>query len=79
MRFEGEALHGLPGRPSVHQLGFADLMVAMELLGEKPHDVVLLGVQPESTAWGADMTGEIAGAVPRVTELVLNQLQTWEG
>ncbi len=51
LRFEGKALRGLPGKASVHQLGFADLMVALELLGESPGEVVVLGVQPESTEW----------------------------
>ncbi len=33
VKVEGEALRNLPGKASVHQLGFADLMVALELLG----------------------------------------------
>jgi hypothetical protein len=37
---------------SVHQLGFADdLLVALELLGESPEEIVLFGVQPLSTEW----------------------------
>ena len=49
LRFEGKALHGLPGKASVHQLGFADLMVALQLLGDSPGEIVVLGVQPELT------------------------------
>src|SRR5579862_3629010 len=32
-RLEGAALKNMPGKPSVHQLGFADLLAALELLG----------------------------------------------
>ena len=51
---DGAALKNLPGKPSVHQLGFADMMVALELLGELPEEIVLLGVQPLSTEWSAE-------------------------
>jgi len=77
LRFEGKALHGLPGKPSVHQLGFADLMVALELLGESPGEVVLLGVQPESTGWGAELTAPVAKALPGLVECVIAQLKAW--
>ena len=42
LRLEGPAVENLPGKPSVHQLGFADLMVAMKLLGEVPEEIVVL-------------------------------------
>jgi len=35
VRFEGKALDGLPGKATVHQLGFADLMITMKLLGTR--------------------------------------------
>ena len=78
MRFEGKALHGLPGKASVHQLGFADLMVALELLGEAPGEVVVLGVQPMSTDWGAELTPIVTGALTPLVECVLAQLKCWE-
>lgn len=46
VRIEGAALNGLPGKPSVHQLGFADLMTALQLIGGAPEEIVVLGVQP---------------------------------
>ncbi|HWC01119.1 MAG TPA: HyaD/HybD family hydrogenase maturation endopeptidase, partial [Bryobacteraceae bacterium] len=70
MRFEQEALGGLPGRPTVHQLGFADLMIAMKLLGEAPEEVVLLGVQPLSTDWGTELTPPVKNALPSVADAV---------
>lgn len=78
VRFEGPALRGLPGKASVHQLGFADLMVALELLGEPPGDVVVLGVQPASVEWGAELSGRVAGAMPALVDCAVRQLEAWE-
>ncbi len=77
VRFEGAALRGLPGKASIHQLGFADLMVALELLGESPGEVVVLGVQPESTEWGADLTPAVAAAIPKLVDCVVAELEAW--
>jgi len=77
IRFEGKALRGLPGKASVHQLGFADLMVALQLLGEAPPELVVLGVQPESTAWGAELTAPVEKALTPLLEQVIGQLKTW--
>ena len=77
LRFEGQALNGLPGKASVHQLGFADLMIAMQLLGESPEEVVVLGVQPMSTEWGAELTAPVEGALRPLLEAVVAQLKCW--
>jgi hydrogenase maturation protease len=79
MRFEGRALSGLPGKATVHQLGFADLMIAMQLLGDAPEDVVVVGIQPLSTEWGAELTPRVAATLPGLLELVIEQLHSWEG
>jgi len=78
LRFEGNALQGLPGKASVHQLGFADLMVALQLLGESPAEVVVFGVQPESTDWSAELTQSVANALPLLVDSVIAQLKCWD-
>jgi hydrogenase maturation protease len=77
LRFEGKALRGLPGKASIHQLGFADLMIALQLLGESPPELVVFGVQPESTAWGAELTAPVEKALAPLLEQVIVQLETW--
>lgn len=77
VRFEGKALDGLPGKASVHQLGFADLMVAMKLLGESPEELVVLGAQPQSTEWGVELTPPLQNALLSLLDLVVAQLQGW--
>jgi hydrogenase maturation protease len=78
LRFEGKALHGLPGKASVHQLGFADLMVALQLLGDSPGEIVVLGVQPESTDWSAELTPPVERALAPLVDCVIAQLQSWK-
>jgi hydrogenase maturation protease len=78
VRFEGKALDGLPGKASVHQLGFADLMVALKLLGESPQEVVVMGVQPLSTEWSTELTVPVREALPALLDAVIGQLEIWE-
>ncbi len=78
LRFEGGALSGLPGKASVHQLGFADLMVALHLLGESPGEIVVLGVQPGSTEWGVELTPSVQRAMPSLIDCAIAQLATWD-
>lgn len=77
VRLEGAALEKLPGKPSVHQLAFADLTIAMRLLGEVPEEIVVLGVQPQSTDWSAELTEPVLAALDGLVELVIRQLQEW--
>ena len=77
VRFEGEALEGLPISKSVHLLGFADLMGALQLMGAAPAEVVLLGVQPESTDWGTELTLAVADAQPELMAAALAQIAIW--
>jgi hydrogenase maturation protease len=76
-RFEGAALKGLPGKASIHQLGFADLMIALQLTGEEPGEVVILGIQPESTEWGETLTPQVRKALTTVVDCAIAQLQMW--
>jgi hydrogenase maturation protease len=77
IRLEGAALEKLPGKPSVHQLGFEDLMVALKLLGESPEEVVVIGVQPESTDWSAELTAPVRESLDELLAVVIAQLEAW--
>ena len=77
MRFDGSSLAGMPGKPSVHQLGFTDLMVALQLIGGAPEEMVVLGVQPLSTEWSAELTPPVQAALEPLTTAVIQQLEAW--
>jgi hydrogenase maturation protease len=77
IRMEGDALRGMPGKPTAHQLGFSDMLVAMKLLGDAPDDVVLLGVQLASTEWSAQLSPQVEAALTPLIESILSQLDAW--
>jgi hydrogenase maturation protease len=77
-RFEGEQLYRLPASKSVHLLGFADLLAALQLLGTPPDELVLFGVQPASTDWGTVLTPPVRKAMPTLLDLTMRQLAQWE-
>jgi hydrogenase maturation protease len=76
-RFEMSQLRPLPGSPSVHQLGFADLMEALRWMGKVSKQMVLIGVQPSQTGWGVALSREVEAALPRLLQAALEQLEEW--
>ncbi len=77
IRLEGDAIEKLPGKPSVHQLGFADLMIALKLLGDSPEEVIVIGVQPQSTEWSVELTTPVRESLDELIALVIAQLDSW--
>jgi hydrogenase maturation protease len=76
-RFVNAELLGLPVAKSVHLLGFSDLLGTLRLLEDAPDEVVMLGIQPESTGWGLNLSPSVAGAVIDLVECALAQITTW--
>jgi hydrogenase maturation protease len=74
VRMSGDELHKLPGGGSVHQLGVADLMVALQILAKQPPEVVLYGVQPASTEWGVSLSPAVEAALNPLLDMVLEEL-----
>jgi hydrogenase maturation protease len=77
VRMAGEELLRLPGGASVHQLGVADLLTTLPLIFEAPPEIVLLGIQPESTDWGAELSPAIAAALAALVDAAVEQLRAW--
>jgi len=77
VRFEGDELASLPVSKSVHLLGFSDLIGVLHLMGAAPVEVVLLGVQPESTDWGTVLTPALEAARKELVQAALRQIQSW--
>jgi hydrogenase maturation protease len=77
VRFDMSELTPLPGSPSVHQIGFADLLSALQWMGKFPEHMVLLGVQPEETGWGTQLSERIEAALPLLTQAAVEELKRW--
>lgn len=76
-RFANDGLATLPIGKSVHLLGLTDLLNALYLLGRAPREVVLLGVQPQSTDWGVTLSPQIAAALDNLVESALAEICRW--
>jgi hydrogenase maturation protease len=76
-RYEGDSLYQLPVGRSVHLMGLSDLLVAIQLLGNPPREVILLGVEPASTAWGLEVSTEVMAALPLLMGVAKKQLLAW--
>lgn len=77
VRFERDELARLPIAKSVHLLGFSDLMDVLRLMDASPTEIVLLGVQPESTGWGTMLTPVVDGARNELVEAAQKQIECW--
>lgn len=74
VRLSGDQVHTLTGSGNVHQLGVADLLVALRLLARRPPQVVLLGIQPEDIDWGCTLSPLVQEAIPSLIEAALTEM-----
>ena len=60
---------------SLHQISLIDVLQLAELTGRKPKTVIL-GVQPKDvTSWSLELSEELRAVMPRVRELVFEELR----
>jgi hydrogenase maturation protease len=74
VRLSSQELQTLPGKGSVHQLGVADLLVALRVLARRQPTVVLLGVQPATTDWGTELSPAVGAAMESLIEATVAEL-----
>jgi hydrogenase maturation protease len=74
IRMSSQELQTLPGKGSVHQLGVADLLVALRVLANRTPEVVLLGVQPATTEWGTELSPAVAAVLPALADAAVAEL-----
>ena len=61
-------------KTSVHQIGILEVIHFSEFLGTPPKTTII-GVEPKSLAMSMELSPEISAKVPRVIELVLEEVQ----
>lgn len=74
VRMSSQELQALPGKGSVHQLGVADLLVALRVLADRTPEVVLLGVQPASTEWGTELSPAVSAVLPALADAAVAEV-----
>jgi hydrogenase maturation protease len=75
-RFDIDEVKSAPAgfKTSVHQIGILEVIDLSELIGRKPHTTVI-GVEPKSLDMGMELSPEIHSKVPRIIELVLEEIK----
>ena len=72
-----EILRHFATKLSLHNLGLSDVLSQMKLLGIEPREIMLLGIQPKVIAVGTELSEVLQEKLPRLVELVLQQLKEW--
>ena len=54
---------------SPHQIGLADVLASLELIGHLPKDVVVIGVQPVTLELGTDLSPVVADRIPELVDM----------
>jgi hydrogenase maturation protease len=63
---------------SLHQVGFQDILAAIELMGGGPERITLVGVQAENMAeWGGGLTDTVAAMVETAVGTAVEELRAW--
>jgi hydrogenase maturation protease len=74
VRMSSQEVQTLPGSGSVHQMGVADLLVALRILASRTPEIVLLGVQPASTEWGTELSLAVAAVLPALADAAVAEV-----
>ena len=65
-----------PGiRISPHEPTINDALIVLDFAGGAPRDVVLIGVVPQTLDGGMTLSPAVAGAVPRVAQVVMGEVE----
>ena len=63
-----------PSRMSPHEPGLREALMATEMVGTSPQEILLIGVVPTTTEQGTSLTEAVQTAVPKVIDKVLDEL-----
>jgi hydrogenase maturation protease len=60
---------------SPHQIGLSDVLATLELTGEQPGGVTVIGVEPVSLETGMVLSPQVKALLPEVVNLVVEELR----
>jgi hydrogenase maturation protease len=75
-RFLPEDLTGDIGAlTSAHELGVTQNLSLMSLLGNRPSETVIIGIEPEEIAPGLELSAALQQKMPQIVKVVLKEIQ----
>ncbi len=63
---------------SAHQMNFAEVLYWSHVIGAAPDKIAVIGVQPESLAWGMGLSSSVQESIPLAIEKVKTCLCNWK-
>lgn len=74
-RFKPEDLAAGKGTlTSAHEMGVAENLNLMSLTGNKPKDVVIIGMEPAEIDWGMELSVTLKKRLPDLVKVVLGEI-----
>jgi hydrogenase maturation protease len=62
---------------SPHELGFNDLLAALELLGRRPQRLTVIGIEPQRVDLGLGLSEAVRRGLPEMVEALVRELRLW--
>ncbi|MFA5309915.1 MAG: HyaD/HybD family hydrogenase maturation endopeptidase [Dehalococcoidales bacterium] len=76
-RFKPEDISAGKGTlTSAHEMGVAENLKLMEMTGNQPKEVVIIGIEPGVIGWGMELSPRLQEALPRLVEIILREINT---
>ena len=73
-RFLPEDLSQNGGMLSTHELGVEQNLRLMSLTGNKPGEIIIIGIEPGEIGWGTELSPELQQKVPEIVRVVLKEM-----
>jgi hydrogenase maturation protease len=74
-RFKPEDLTAGKGTlTAAHEMGVAENLNLMTLTGNKPKDVVIIGIEPAEIDWGMELSATLGKRLPELIKAVLREI-----
>jgi hydrogenase maturation protease len=73
-RFLPEDLSQNGGILSTHELGVEQNLRLMSLAGNRPGEIVIIGVEPGEIGWGTELSPELQRKIPEIVKIVLREM-----
>jgi len=59
---------------SLHELGLAQSLKMMRLIGNEPKETVIIGIEPKEINWGTELSAELQQKIPEIINIVLGEI-----
>jgi hydrogenase maturation protease len=59
---------------SAHELGVAQNLRLMSLMGNEPAEIVIIGIEPGEINWGTGLSVELQQKIPEIVKVVLKEI-----